>query len=147
MGFPGSSAGKESVCYAGDPSSIPGSGSYPRKRIGYSLQYSWASLVAQIVKNLPIRWESWIQSLGWEDTLKKGKITYSSILAWGIPMDRGACGLQSMGSQRVGHDWATQPSTILFHVHYRIQFQEESNYFFESSGLRKGNVSKLYFLV
>ena len=144
MGFPGSSAGKESAM---QETPVWFLGQEVTLEKGYSLQYSWASLVAQTVKNLSMMWESWIQSLGWEDTLKKGKTTYSNILAWGIPMDRGACGLQSMGSQRVGHDWATQPSTTLFHVHYRIQFQEESNYFFESSGLRKGNVSKLYFLV
>ena len=51
QGFPGSSAGKESTCSAGDLGSIPGSGRYPGKGIGYPLQYSWASLVAQLVKN------------------------------------------------------------------------------------------------
>ena len=49
--------------------------------IGYSLQYSWASLVAQSVKNPPAMWETWVQSLGWEDPLEKGKVTHSSILA------------------------------------------------------------------
>ena len=63
MGFLGSSAGKESACNAGDPSSIPGSGSSPREGIGYPLQY-WASLVAQMGKNLPVRQETWVQSLG-----------------------------------------------------------------------------------
>ena len=53
MGFPGSSAGKEPSCNAGDPSSIPGSGRSPRKGIGYPFQYSWASLVTQMVKNTP----------------------------------------------------------------------------------------------
>ena len=53
--------------------------------IGYPLQYSWASLVAQLVKNLPAMWEPWVQSLGWEDPLEKGKGTHSSILAWRIP--------------------------------------------------------------
>ena len=53
MSFPGSSAGKESACNVGDPGSIPGSGGSPGKQIGYPLQYSWASLVAQMVKNLP----------------------------------------------------------------------------------------------
>ena len=53
MGFPGSSAGKESACNAGDPSSIPGSGRSAGEGINYPLQYSWASLVAQLVKNLP----------------------------------------------------------------------------------------------
>ena len=49
--------------------------------IGYPFQYSWASLVAQLVKNPPAMWEGWLQSLGWEDTLEKGKATHSSILA------------------------------------------------------------------
>ena len=90
MGFPGSSAGKESACNAGDPSLIPGSGRSPGEGIGYLLQYSWAFLVAQTVRNLPAMWETWVQSLGWEDPLKEGMATHSSILAWGIPMDRGA---------------------------------------------------------
>jgi len=53
--------------------------------IGYPLQYSWASLVAQLVKNLPAMRETWVQSLGWEDLLGKGKATHSNILAWRIP--------------------------------------------------------------
>ena len=64
---------------------IPGSGRSAKEGIGYSLQYSWASLVAQLVKNPPAIWESWVQSLGWEDPLEKGKATYSSIVAWRIP--------------------------------------------------------------
>ena len=71
-GFPDSSAGKESSCNAGDPSSIPGSGRSAGEGIGYPLQYSWASLVAQLVKNLPTMQETWVWSLGWED-LEKGK--------------------------------------------------------------------------
>ena len=63
MGFLGSSAGKESACNAGDPGSIPGSGSSPGEGIGCPLQYSWASLVAQMVKNLPTMQETWVQSL------------------------------------------------------------------------------------
>ena len=70
---------------------IPGLGSSPGEGIGYPLQHSWASWVAQMVKNLPAVWETWIQSLGWEDPLEEGMATYSSILAWRIPMDRGAC--------------------------------------------------------
>ena len=58
--------------------------------MGYPLQYSWASLVTQMVKNLPAMWETWVQSLGWEDPLKEGMATHSSILAWRTPMDRGA---------------------------------------------------------
>ena len=60
QGFPGSSAGKESACNAGDPGSISGSGKSPGEGIGYALQYSWASLVAQLVKNLPAMWETWV---------------------------------------------------------------------------------------
>ena len=60
MGFPDSSVGKESTCNAGDPGSIPGSGRSPGERIGYPLQYSWASLVAQLVKNLPAVRETWV---------------------------------------------------------------------------------------
>ena len=81
VGFPGSSAGKESTCNAGDSGSIPGSGSSPGEGIGYSLQYSWASLMAQVVKNPPVTWETWVRSLGWEDPLEKGMATHSSILA------------------------------------------------------------------
>ena len=60
---------------------IPGSGRSPGERIGYPILYSWASLVAQLVKNSPAMWEAWVQSLGWEDPLEKGKATNSSILA------------------------------------------------------------------
>ena len=88
--FPSSSAGKESACNAGDPSSIPGLGSSPGEGIGYPLQYSWVSLVAQLVKKPPAMQETWVRSLGWEDPLQEGMETYSNILAWRIPMDRGA---------------------------------------------------------
>ena len=67
-----SSVGKESTCNAGDPSSIPESGRSTGKGIGYSLQHFWASLVAQLVKNLPAMQETWVRSLGWEDPLEKG---------------------------------------------------------------------------
>ena len=79
--FPGSSAGKESACNSGDPGLISGSGRSPGEGIGYPLQYSWASLVGQLVKNLPAIRETWVRSLGWEDPLEKGKATHSSILA------------------------------------------------------------------
>jgi len=88
--FPGGSVSKESACNAGDSSWIPGMGRSPRKRIDYLLQYSWASLVAQTVKNPPAIWETWVWSLGWEDPLEKGMATHSGILAWRIPMDREA---------------------------------------------------------
>ena len=64
---------------------IPGLGRSTGKGIGYPLQYSWASLVAQLVKNLPAMCETWVQSLGWEDPLEKGKAIHSRILAWRIP--------------------------------------------------------------
>ena len=64
----------------------------------------WASLVAQLVKNPPAMWGSWVRSLGWEDPLEEGMAVHSSILAWRISMDRGAGGLQSMELQRVGHN-------------------------------------------
>ena len=70
-GFPGSSAGKEYTYNAGDPSSIPGLGRSPGEGIGYPLQYSWASLVAQLVKKLPAMQETWVQSLHLEDPLEK----------------------------------------------------------------------------
>ena len=85
LAFPGGSAGKESACNAGDPGLIPGSGRSPGERIGYPLQYSWASLVAQMVKNPPTMRETWVQSLGWKGPLEKGMATYSGILAWRIP--------------------------------------------------------------
>ena len=56
-----------------------------RDRLPIPVQYSWASLVAQLVKNLPAMWETWVPSLGWDDPLKKGKATHYSILAWRIP--------------------------------------------------------------
>ena len=85
LDVPDSSAGKESTCNAGDPSSIPGSGRFAGEGIGYTLQYSWASLVAQLGKNLPAVRKTWVRSLAWEDPLEKGKATLSSILAWSIP--------------------------------------------------------------
>ena len=72
MGFPGGSAGKEYACNAEDPGLIPGSGRSPGDGIDYPLQYSWAFLVAETVKNLPAMQETWVLSLGWEDPLEKG---------------------------------------------------------------------------
>ena len=78
---------------------IPGLGRSTGEGIGYPLQYSWASLVTQLVKNPPTMRETWVQSLGWEDPLEKGKATHSSILTWRIPWS-----VESMGSQRAGRD-------------------------------------------
>ena len=125
MGFPCGSAGKESACNAEDLGSISGLGRAPGEGKGYPLQYSGlensmdcvaksrtrlsdftslqmvkrASLVAQLVKNPPAMTETWVQSLGWEDHLEKGKVTHSSILAW-----RTSWTVQSMGSPRTGCD-------------------------------------------
>ena len=78
---------------------IPGLGRSPGEGVGYPLQYSWASLVAQLGKNLPAMRETWIQSLGWEDPLENGKATHTSLLAWRIPWT-----IQSLELQRVEHD-------------------------------------------
>ena len=85
LGFPGGSDGKESACNAGDPGSIPGLGRSAGEGLGYPLQYSCTSLVAQLVKNPLAMQETWFRSLGWKDPLEKGTATHSSILAWRIP--------------------------------------------------------------
>ena len=111
-GFPHSSVGKESSCNAGDPGSFPGLGRSTREGIGYPLQYSWASLVAQLIKNLPSMWKTWAWSLGWEDPLEK--------LPTPVFWTRVPWTVTSMGLQRVGHDWAT------------FTFFPISNYIFQS---------------
>ena len=83
--FPGSSVGKESACNAGDPGSIPGLGRSAREVIGYPLQYSWASLIAQLESACNVGDLGSIP--GWENPLEKGMATHSSILAWKIPLD------------------------------------------------------------
>ena len=80
-GIPDNLVGKESACNAEGLILIPGSGRSAEERIGYPLQFSWATLIAQLVKNLPTIWETWVQSLGWEYPLEKGKAAHSSILA------------------------------------------------------------------
>ena len=72
-GFSDSSVGKESACNVGNPGSIPGLGRSAGEGIGYPFQYSWASFVAQLVKSLPAMRETWVQSLGWEDSPGEGK--------------------------------------------------------------------------
>ena len=86
--FPGRSVGKESACNARDHGSIPGSGRSTGEGIGYPLRYSWASLVTQLVKKMPAMRETWVRSLGWEDSLEKGTATHSNILAWRSPCRR-----------------------------------------------------------
>ena len=107
LGLPGGSAGKNSPSNAGDTrdtSLIPGLGKSLGEGIGYPLHYSWASLVAQMVKNLPAMRETWVQSLSWEDALEKEMATHTSILAWEIPWTEEPGRLESMGSQRLEHD-------------------------------------------
>ena len=106
--FTDSSVDKTSAYNAGDPSSIPGYGRSAGDGISYPLQYSGASLVAQLVKNLPAIRETRVQSLGWEDALEKGKATHCSVLVWRIPWT-----VRSMESQWVGHDWATFASLTI----------------------------------
>ena len=77
--------GQESACSAGDPGLIPGRGRSAGEGIGYPLQCSWASLVAQLVKNPRAMWETWVRSPGWEDPLETGTDTHYSILAWRTP--------------------------------------------------------------
>ena len=121
-GFPGSSVGKEATCNAGDTGLIPGSGSSSGEGIDYPLQYSWAFLVAQMVKNLPAMWKTWVWPLGWEDPVNVGMATHSSILAWNIPWTEDSGGLQTMGLQRVRHDWETKNSTDSCVYQYFITF-------------------------
>ena len=98
----------------GEPGGLPSMGSHSRtrlKRLSSSsssspMFESSASLVAQRLKRLPSMRETWVQFLGWEDALEKEMATHSSILAWRIPWTEEPGGLQSTGSQRVGHDWA-----------------------------------------
>ena len=83
----------------GRPQFDPESESSAGEGIGYPLQSSWASLAAQMVKNPPTMWETWVWSLGWEDPLEKGMATHSSVLAWRTPWTEEPGGLQSMRSQ------------------------------------------------
>ena len=130
-GFPGSSAGKESACNAGDPGWIPELGRSSEEGIGYPLQCSWASLVAQMVENLSAMLKPWVWSLGWEDSLEEGMATHSSILAWRIPWTEELGGLQSTGSQ--SRTWLStaqhtylklnSQSIVDYHCHYYLMLK------------------------
>ena len=113
-----SSAGKETTCNAGDPRSIPGSRSSPGEEIGFPLQYSCVSLVAQMVKNPPTMQETWVWSLAWEDPLEEGMTTHSSILAWKSPWTEEPGRLQSMGSQ--SQKWLSTARHTYTHIHIHI---------------------------
>ena len=112
MGFLDSSVGKESTCSAGDPISIPGSGTSAGEEIDYPFQYSWSSLIAKLVKNPLAMQKTWVRSLGWEDPLEKGNATHSSILGWRI-----AWTIQSMGCKESDtFTFHLLISQVIFHV-------------------------------
>ena len=90
----------ESACNSGDPTAILGLGRSTGEGIGYPLQYSQASLVAQLVKNPPVMQETRVQSLGQQDPLEEGMATHSSSLVWEMPWTEEPDRLQSMGSQK-----------------------------------------------
>ena len=83
---------------------IPRSGRSPGEGIGYPHQYSWASLMAQLVKNLLAMQETWVQSLGQEDPLEKGMTTQFSIIAWSSPWEEELGGLQFIGLKKFGQN-------------------------------------------
>ena len=98
--FPGSSAGKESAYNVGDPGSIPGLVSSPGEGIGYPLQYSWVSLVAQTVMNPPAMWDPWVGNILWRMALKPTLVFLPGESTWTEEPGR----LHSTGLQRVRHD-------------------------------------------
>ena len=120
--FPGSSAGKESTCNAGDRHSIPGWGRSPGGGIGYSLQYSWTSLVTQMLKNPPIIGEIWIQIHGLGRSLEELQVIHLSILAWRISCTEEPGRLQSMGHKELDMDWTTKHSTDSTNIHCSSQY-------------------------
>ena len=97
-----------STCWPQENKRLP----HAEDRLLYILAWPGASLVAQMVKNLPQVQEIWVQSLGWEDPLEKGMATHSSFLAWKIPWTEEPGGLQSVGSQRVRQSWAANTFTF-----------------------------------
>ena len=113
--------GKESACNSGDPGLISGVGRFPGEGIEYPLQYSWGSLVAQMVKNPPAMWESWVRSLGQEDPLKEEMATLSSSLAWRIPWTE---------EPGVGYSpWGRKESGITEHSSTHIHTNTETHTF------------------
>ena len=90
--------------------------------------YTWASLVAQMVKNPPAMQKTWFRSLCWEDLLEKGMATHSSISAWRIPWTEEPGGLQSMGSQRVRHNWTA--NTFIKTPSFKERKERRSLWFF-----------------
>ena len=115
MGFSDSSVGEESACHAGDTSSIPGSGRSARKGIGYPLQYSWASLVAQLVKNSPAMrrpgFNPWVEKMPWR------RERLPTPVFWRIPWTEDPGRVQSMRLQRVRHNWEICTHTTSTSIH------------------------------
>ena len=109
-----------------------------------SYYISWASLVAQMVKNLPAMWETKVWSLGQEDPLEKEMATHSSTLAWKIPWMEEPGRLQSMGSQRVGNNWATSLSFSFF-LSYKLKYQQILFFFFWSGPFLKSLLNLLQY--
>ena len=111
--FPDSSAGTESTCNAGEPSSIPGSGRSPGEGISYPLQYFWASLVAQMINNLPAMWENWVhpwvRKISWRRVWQPTPIFLHRESPWIEEPGE----LKSMVLQKVGHDWANKHTCIV----------------------------------
>ena len=119
MGFPDDSVGKESSCNAGDPGSMPGWGRSPGEGRGCPLQYSWASLGAQLVKNPPAMWETWFRPLGWEDPLEKGKATQLTILAGKSQGERSLAGYSRKESDTA--EWLTSRFTSWITETFSVQ--------------------------
>ena len=95
------------------------------------------SLVAQMVKNLLAMQETWVRSLGWEDPLEKGMATHFSIFVWRIPWTEEPGRLQSMGSQRAGHDWATNAFTPLSFFSTTYPFNQKMSFPLKTCGLKR----------
>ena len=111
--------------------------------VSSSLSPFWASLVAQTVKNLLVIQETWVWSLGGEDPLRKGMATHSGILAWRIPWTEEPGWLQSMGLQRVRHDWAINTFTFIFALwsHVRTSKKAHVSFLLCAGGKLKGQRS------
>ena len=92
---------QEASMVQGFPGSIPGLGRSAGEGIGYPLQYSWASLLIQMVKNLPAMREIWVRSLGWEDPLEKGTATHANILACKVPCTEELAGYSPWGCKEL----------------------------------------------
>ena len=125
MFFPDSSVGKESACNAGDPGSVPGSGRSSGEGIGYPFQYSWVSLVAQMVKNLLAIQETQVQSLGREDPWRRTWQPTPVFLPGEAHGQRSLAGYSSWGCKESD---MTERLSIAKHIIYKL-----TNGFFENS--------------